>query len=321
MTVDKKMSHSGFYSPQLPESPVTSPAATPLDVRRPPHEGDAAPHEQISPRRERALLRRQYLLMLLSAKKDLLISIAFPAIAAAVNVWIAGRDMFVYRKGTQSACFVLVSAAIWGGLFNSLQTIVRERANIRRDYMAGLRLHSYIASRATIQFFLCVIQSAILCGGILAVNWCYANALPKQGVVLTPSILEYYVDLLLLMYAADTFGLFCSCIVRKAETANVMAPYILIVQLIFSGILFDMNGSAELLSYMMLSRWGMEAMGSSSDLNRIPSQSPLEPPSEPMFAHTAELLWGVWVAVIAFSAAFLIGGCLILRRIRKDTRS
>lgn len=280
---------------------------------------------RISPLREWMLLVRQYLLMLISAKKDLIISIAFPAIAALITVWIAGEDMFNHYDGTKSACFVLVSAAIWGGLFNSIQTVVKERANIRRDFMAGLRLRTYIMSRALVQLLICAAQSAILCVGIMAVSWCYGNELPNQGALLASPILEYYISVLLLMYAADAMGLMFSCMVRKAETASVMAPYVLIVQLIFSGILFDMDGASELLSYTMLSRWGMEAMGSTSNLNALPLKLQEEVPilvheTEDMFEHTGTHVGLTWLALGLFAIVFVLVGCVMLRRMATDSR-
>ena len=113
--------------------------------------------------------------------------------------------------------------------------------------------------------------------------------------------------------------------VKKTETANVMAPYILIVQLIFSGILFTMKGGAEKLSYLMLSRWGMEALGSISDLNELPLKIQLEVPgveheAESMFTHTAGHLWLVWGVFLVFILAFAVIGNLVLFRVSKDSR-
>ncbi len=61
---------------------------------------------------------------------------------------------------------------------------------------------------------------------------------------------------------------------EKEEAANVLAPYILIVQLIFSGILFNMEGMADYISYIMISKWGMEALGSIADLKQSSVKNP-----------------------------------------------
>ncbi len=275
--------------------------------------------------KELSILIRQYTIMLFSDTKNLLVSLMFPFAAAIITIWIAGENMFVHYEGTKSASFVLVSAAIWGGLFNSIQTIVRDRKNIKRDYISGLRLGCYIISRAWIQFLLCALQSAILTFSYVGVEVFRDHAFPKEGVVMDNTLLEYYVSLLLLMFAADAMGLCISCIVKKAETANVMAPYILIVQLIFSGILFEMKGMAEALSYFMLSRWGMEALGTTSDLNsmelRIQATVPNVPhEAEDMFEYAVSHMNGVWIILMLFSFLFLVVGWALLHRVSKDTR-
>lgn len=277
--------------------------------------------------REWMLLTRQFVLIQLNDRKNLILSMSFPVIAALITVWIAGENMFVNFEGTKSACFVIVSAAIWGGLFNSIQVVVRERENIKRDHAAGLRLGCYTASRAVAQFVLCLLQSVLLTCSFLGVQWKYGNELPGKGIILGSALLECGITIVLLTFAADAMGLFLSSLVRKSETANVMAPYILIVQLIFSGILFTMEGAAEVLSYAMLSRWGMEALGSISDVNELPLRIqetlpniPVPHEAEDMFLHSGPHLLLVWLVLIIFSAGFLLLGNLALHRVAKDTR-
>lgn len=268
---------------------------------------------------------RQYLLIMWSDKKNLAVSLLFPVIAALITVWIAGENMFVHYDGTKSGCFVLVSAAIWGGLFNSIQVVVKERFFIQREYNAGLKLRSYTASRAVIQFVLCALQSVVLCISFYAVHLKYDNPLPESGLIWENPFIEYYISLFLLMYAADMLGLMISCMVRKTETANVLAPYILIVQLIFSGILFAMKGAAEKVSYLMISRWGMEALGSICGLNEMQLKIQLTVPNVPheaedMFNATSEHLLIVWGILLIFIFGSVLIGNLLLHRVSKDTR-
>jgi hypothetical protein len=281
--------------------------------------------KRISAFKEWKILCRQYRIIVFSDVKNLAIMIAFPVIASLIIIWIAGENMFVHYEGTKSACFVVVSAAIWGGLFNSIQTVVKERANIKRDYTTGLRLKCYIASRALIQFALCIFQSAILCTCFIGIGLKYGNELPKNGIFFKNALLEYYVSVLLLMFVADCLGLMISCMVRKVETANVMAPYILIIQLIFSGILFTMKGSAEKVSYLMISRWGMEALGSTSDLNSLQLKIQMQVPSveheaENMFEHSITHICIVWMILVLFIVFFLVMGDVLLHRVSKDSR-
>lgn len=267
----------------------------------------------------------EYFQIMMGDKKNLLISLMFPVVAAIIVVWIAGENMFVHYDGTKSGSFVVVSAAIWGGLFNSIQIIVKDRKNVKRNYVAGARLRCYTASRAILQFLLCVVQSVILTLSYVGVAKIYDNDLPRDGILWGNPLPEFFISILLLMYAADMMGLLISCLVKKEEAANVLAPYILIVQLIFSGILFSMEGLADKLSYVMISRWGMEALGSIARLNDLQLKIQMEVPSVPhefetRFDATPEHLLQVWAILVLFSLVFVIVGNLLLHRVSKDTR-
>lgn len=272
----------------------------------------------------------EYFQMLMGDRRSLAISIGFPFLAVLILVFIAGDDMFLVKGGfgaTKSGDFIVVSAAIWGGLFNSIQTIVRDRPNIRRSFVAGASLESYLLSRALLQMLLCLLQSAVLALGFLALVHRNGHHLPDEGVLLQNTVLELFAGIFLLMYAADAMGLMISCLVRKAESASVLAPYVLIVQLIFSGILFEMKGAAKAISALMISRWGMEALGTTSHLNHLQAKfeakgNPIivHAKVDPHFTYTAEHLRHVWLVLLLFIVAFLVLGILFLHRISKDTR-
>ena len=282
--------------------------------------------KRISPLRELQLLLGESFSILVSQTRNLIISLLFPLGAAAITVWIAGEDMFLNMESTKSAAFILVCAAIWGGLFNSIQVVVKERKNIKRDYISGaLRIGCYTTSRAIVQLGLCAIQAAVLCLSFWGVELFYGNELPAEGIVFGPVMLEYYITVFLVMYAADTMGLMISCLVKSEQLASQLSPYILIVQLLFSGVLFSMEGASSSVSAFMLSRWGMEALGSISDLNGLPLRLQEEFPMIPheadaAFEYTSEHLLTVWLILLAFVLVPLVVGNFILHGVKKDSR-
>lgn len=282
--------------------------------------------KRISAFKEWQVFTSEYFSILMGDKKNLVISLLFPVLAAVIVMWIAGENIFIHYDGTKSGSFVVVSAAIWGGLFNSIQVIVKDRKNVKRNYVAGARIRCYTLSRAVIQLVLCLVQSAILTLSYLGVTILYEeNVLPEAGVIVGNSLIEFFISVFLLMYAADMMGLMISCLVRKEEAANVLAPYILIVQLIFSGILFPMEGAANVISYVMISRWGMEALGSTACLNDLPLKIQMTVPTVPhdfeaRFESTPEHLLTVWLVLLGFILLFLIAGNLMLHGVSKDTR-
>ena len=286
----------------------------------------ASAPKRISAFRELGILLRQGLRALTRNKVNLLISLLFPFVAAGVTVWIAGKDMFLNMESTKSACFILVCAAIWGGLFNSIQAVVKERKSIRRDYVSGaLRIGCYTLSRTMIQMGLCAFQSAVLCLSFYGVHWAYKTELPSQGLVFGSAILEYYITLFLVVFAADALGLCISCIVKNEQLASQLSPYILIVQLLFSGVLFTMEGAASSVSALMLSRWGMEALGSISNLNglplRIQGEFPMiSHPADDAFLFTGEHLKMVWLILLVFVMVPVIVGNFALYGVKNDKR-
>lgn len=285
---------------------------------------------RISPIRETTLLIYQYWLILTGNMKDLMVTMIFPLAAMLITIWIAGKNMFVTYEGTRAGCFVLVSAAIWGGMFNSIQTIVKERSIIKRDIVTGgMRIWCFTISRAFLQMVLCAFQTFILCIAFPALEKIYENSLPESGLIFESALLECYLSLFLLMFAADAMGLAISCFVKKAETASVLAPYILIVQLILSGILFSLEGFGKTVSAFMISRWGTEALGSVANCNSLPlsmiNEKPelenlIEQTADDMFLYEPEHLRKVWLILLAFSIVFIFFGDLLLHKVKKDSR-
>ena len=151
--------------------------------------------------------------------------------------------------------------------------------------------------------------------------------MPKYGLAFDGIFLEYFISVFLLMLAADALGLMISCFVKSEQLASQLSPYILIVQLLFSGVLFPVNGAASTVSALMLSRWGMEALGSSCDLNELPlrlqEEMPLVPiphEAEDAFTHDVEHLLLVWLILVFFIVVPIVIGNFGLHRVKRDGR-
>lgn len=296
-----------------PVRPEPAPVRPAVPVKRP------AP--RISAMEELKLLIKEGFMILVGEPRNLLISLLFPVAAALVTIWIAGENMFVDFESTKSACLIMVCAAIWGGLSNSIQTVVKERDNVKRDYVSGaLRIECFMASRAIIQMLLCAIQSAVLCISFLGVRVVYGNELPPDGVIGGLPMMEYYITIFLVMYATDSLGLMISSIVKSEQLASQISPYILIVQLLFSGALFEMQGAATAVSGLMVSRWGMEALGSISDLNSFPSRLGVYLPTNDAYERTGGNLLGAWLMLLLFIVVPLIVGTMCLHQVKNDKR-
>ena len=83
------------------------------------------------------------------------------AIIAALVAMVVRKTMFINMEGTLMGAFALSCVAIWNGCFNSIQSVCRERAIVKREHRSGMHISSYVAAHMIYQFFLCVLQTAV----------------------------------------------------------------------------------------------------------------------------------------------------------------
>ena len=89
------------------------------------------------------------------------------------------------------------------------------------------------------------------------------------------------------------------------------APILLMPQILFSGLLFKLEGVTKVISYLTVCRWSMEGYGTVSDLNaldlRLQTEGlPIPHEAEEFFTYTSEHLLRSWGIMIAFSVVLLI---------------
>jgi ABC transport system ATP-binding/permease protein len=102
-----------------------------------------------------------------------------------------------------------------------------------------------------------------------------------------------------------SLGLLVSAVVKNGSQANSALPLLLIPQIIFSGVLFNMEGIASKASWLMISRWSIGAYGALVNINamvpdpmKLPDGSIVPQPFEPKPIYDAtwsnlSLNWGI----------------------------
>ena len=70
---------------------------------------------------------------------------------------VTGDKMFKEYPATKNGAFAVICACIWVGLFNSIQSICRERAIIKREHRTGLRIGSYVMAHFLYELALCAV--------------------------------------------------------------------------------------------------------------------------------------------------------------------
>ena len=188
--------------------------------------------------------------------------ILFSFVVSLIVSAVVGDEMFTTYEDTKSGFFAIASSVIWIGIFNSIQNICREHEIIRSEYRSGMKISAYITANVIWQFVVCLIQSLI----ILSVSMILIDY-NKEGALLSNAIIEYFITIFLITFGADIMGIMISSISGTPATAMTIMPFVLILQLIMSGVLFDLTGWSKKISYITFSKWGMSAFGSTADLN------------------------------------------------------
>ena len=177
--------------------------------------------------------------------------------AQALQLFIKPESGF----DAQKYLFIMAFAAVMFGIINGAREIVKEAPIYRRERTVNLGIVPYMFSKIVVLGALCLLQSAVL---VLVVN---AVARIQQGVFL-PAPLEVYITMALTSLAGLMIGLTLSALAPNNDRAVSFIPIILIPQVIFSGMLFQINGPfMQFFSSIFAVRWGMAAAGTSVGLH------------------------------------------------------
>ena len=188
---------------------------------------------------------------------------------------------------------------------------------MKREYMTGLSLGSYILSKVLVLGFLCLIQSLLITG-----VFSFMVGMPEEGIFTAPFV-EILTTTFLTAVASTAMGLFVSSLFTNADRAMTVAPILLMPQILFSGLIFKLSGITETISWFAVCRWSMEGYGTTANLNDLPlklQQEGIRVPheSESFFDFTLSHLLGSWGILIIFTVVFLILARLVLSKIKKD---
>lgn len=191
------------------------------------------------------------------------------AVIAGLVSFAVGQNLFVTMEGTLMGTFALSCICVWNGFFNSIQAICRERAIIKREHRSGLHISAYIAAHMIYQAVICVLQVIIT----IAVCTIMDVKMPT-GSLFTPwPVVDYGLTLFLITYCADMLALLVSSIAKTTTTAMTIMPFLLIVELLFSGGFFNLPEQAMPLTNLTATKWGLTALCAQGDYNSQPMVS------------------------------------------------
>ena len=167
----------------------------------------------------------------------------FALIISLLVAMIVGPDMFGNFESTNSGFFTLASACIWIGIFNSIQSVCKEHEIIRAEYRQGMKIAAYVSAHALWQALLCLAQTIII-----FIVCCIFMKFDKSAHLLLGAYVENFVTIYLLTFGASILGLMISSVSGNPTTAMTIMPFVLIIQLVMSGVLFSLNGFSKFIS-------------------------------------------------------------------------
>lgn len=264
----------------------------------------------------RVLTSRYFNLMFRDVKRLMLLLLQAPLLGILLFL-VADDSVYSQYEMTKAVLFALACCAFWIGILNSIQEVCKERSILKREYLSGLSMTAYILSKFIVLGFFCLLQSALLLGTVSILI-----GLPEEGIAMS-SWTEMYLSVFLTALSATAMGLFVSSLFNNADRAMTVAPILLMPQILFSGLAFQLSGAIEKVSYVVSCRWAMEAFGSIADLNnttlRIQETFPdMIHETETFYTHSVWHLMFSWEILLGFTIIFGILSYIALANIEKS---
>ncbi|MFB8028832.1 FHA domain-containing protein [Streptomyces sp. NPDC056465] len=264
-------------------------------------------------------LMRRYVSVIASDKGFLLLMVLLPAVLGVVSVVIPAEfglaepdppSRFNGKAGT--IMLILAVGMCFAAAANSVRELIKERVIYERERATGLSRSAYLLSKVIVLGVITAFQGVIICGIGFS-----TRDLPEEGLFMPPAV-EVCVSIIVLGFASMMFGLMISALVKTAEKTMPLLVMFAIVQVVFTGVLFQVYGSPglEQFAWLMPSRWAVAAAGTTLDLAHLmPPWDPKNPTDlDPLWEHSAGQ-WGVNITVmLVMSAVLFFAVSRMLRR-------
>lgn len=168
-----------------------------------------------------------------------------------------GEYIFNYNENLPAYIFMCVIVALFLGLIVSSEEIIKDRKILKRESFLNLSRHSYLNSKVLLLFILSAIQtlSFVAIGNLI---------LEIKGMTAS-----YWLILFSTSCFANMLGLNISSGFDRVITVYVLIPFLLIPQLLFSGVIvkfdklhkyFTNFDYVPVIGDIMTSRWAYEAL-------------------------------------------------------------
>jgi len=297
-------------------------AVAPQSVQMPPMQAMKPPKPQGWMSQFVTLVRR-YTSVIASDKGFLALMVILPAVLGAVSLLIdSGNSLLpnpanpktgrIIPNGTATTVLLILAVgACFAGAANSVRELIKERVIYERERATGLSRSAYLMSKVFVLGVITVFQGLLV--GVIGFA---SREIPTRGLVLgSATMVELSIPIMALGFTSMMFGLIISSLVKTAEKTMPLLVMFAIIQVVFTGCLFTLNGAVGVneFSYLMPSRWAVAAAGATLDFNKI------SPPkdggdNDPLWEHTVGA-WGMDMAALIVLG--VICGFFVARFLRR----
>lgn len=220
------------------------------------------------------VISMRYLKLICNDRQRLLLLIGQAPLLAILIGIVTTESFLVTQITTKVVLFALSCAAFWVGMFNTIQEVCKERKILRREYMTGLSLTSYISSKMIVMAAMTFIQSLLLTVTFFATVSIRFQNLPKPKELVIPEgvfglgIVEIFISVYLAALASAAMGLCVSSFFNNPDRAMTVAPILILPQILFSNTLIPLSDNflMKLISSCITSKWSVQSMASSVDI-------------------------------------------------------
>ncbi|MFE3516634.1 FHA domain-containing protein [Streptomyces sp. NPDC059166] len=247
-------------------------------------------------------LMRRYISVIVSDKGFLALMVILPAVLGVVSVVIPAEfglaepdppSRFNGKAGT--IMLIIAVGMCFAAAANSVRELIKERVIYERERATGLSRSAYLLSKVIVLGVITAFQGVIICGIGFS-----TRELPEEGLFMPPAA-EICVSIIVLGFTSMMVGLLISALVKTAEKTMPLLVMFAIVQVVFTGVLFQVYGSPglEQFAWLMPSRWAVAAAGTTLDLAHLmPPWDPEKPTDlDPLWESSAGQ-WGMDIAVL-----------------------
>nr|WP_155073149.1 FHA domain-containing protein [Streptomyces taklimakanensis] len=264
-------------------------------------------------------LTRRYATVIASDKGFLALMVILPVILGAVGAVIpnehglrANPNPAGFNQLAGAILLVLAVGMCLAGAANSVRELVKERVIYERERATGLSRSAYLMSKVIVLGLITAFQGVVLCAIGLS-----ARELPDEGLFL-PTAVELCLGIIAFGFTSMMFGLVISSLVKTSEMTMPLLVGFAIVQLVFTGVLFQVFDAPgiEQIAWLMPSRWAMGVLGATVDLSHTMAPWDRENPTnlDPLWEHSA----GVWAVDMAVLLAIgVVCGIAVARLLRR----